>query len=164
MRKLALLLAVLAVSLTASAQFEEGKKYVGVSATGLDLNYSGKNDLSIGMEARGGYFLFDNIMATGSLKYQNNGKAPDSFSVGVGGRYYIIQNGIFLGATASRPIRNTMFWAMVAFFAVWALGGLLIPAGGCAALHLLMAAYFAHLLVRTVGLSLDYPKYILIFA
>lgn len=73
-------------------------------------------------------------------------------------------DGIFLGATASRPIRNTMFWAMVAFFAVWAIGGLFIPAGGRAALHLLMGAYFAHLLVRTVGLSLDYPKYILIFA
>lgn len=98
MRKIALLLAVLAVSLTASAQFEEGKKYVGVSATGLDLNYSGKDDLKIGLEAKGGYFLFDNLMATGSLKYQNNGKAPDSFSLGVGGRYYIIQNGIFLGA------------------------------------------------------------------
>lgn len=98
MRKIALLLAVLAVSLTASAQFEEGKKYVGVSATGLDLNYSGKDDLKIGVEAKGGYFLFDNLMATGSLKYQNNGKAPDSFSLGVGGRYYIIQNGIFLGA------------------------------------------------------------------
>ena len=98
MKKIALLLAVLAVSLTASAQFEEGKKYVGVSATGLDLNYSGKDDLKIGLEAKGGYFLFDNLMATGSLKYQNNGKAPDSFSLGVGGRYYIIQNGIFLGA------------------------------------------------------------------
>ena len=98
MKKIALLLAVLAVSLTASAQFEEGKKYVGVSATGLDLNYSGKDDLKIGVEAKGGYFLFDNLMATGSLKYQNNGKAPDSFSLGVGGRYYIIQNGIFLGA------------------------------------------------------------------
>jgi opacity protein-like surface antigen len=98
MRKLALLLAVLAVSLTASAQFEEGKKYVGLSATGLDFNYSGKNDFKIGMEARGGYFLFDNLMATGSLKYDNNGKAPDCFSVGVGGRYYILQNGIYLGA------------------------------------------------------------------
>ena len=73
-------------------------------------------------------------------------------------------DGIFLGATASRPIRNTMFWAMVAFFAVWALGTLLFPGGGRMALHILMAAYFAHLLVRTVGLSLDYPKYILIFA
>ncbi len=72
-------------------------------------------------------------------------------------------DGIFMGATASRPIRNTMFWAMVAFLAVWALGALLFHIEGRAALHVLLGAYFAHLLIRTVGLSLDYPKYILIF-
>ena len=73
-------------------------------------------------------------------------------------------DGIFMGATVSRPIRNTMFWAMVAFLGVWFLGALVLSPTGRGALNLLLAAYFAHLLIRTVGLSLDYPKYILIFA
>ena len=101
MRKIALLLAVLAVSLTASAQFEEGKKYVGVSATGLDLNYNGSTKFSCGLEAKGGYFLEDNLMLMGNVGYTRVGgddPSPDRFVFGAMGRYYIIQNGIYLGA------------------------------------------------------------------
>lgn len=98
MKKIALLLAVLAVSVTASAQFEQGKKFVGLSATGLNISYSGHDDFKIGLEGKAGYFIEDNIQLNGTLGYQNNGKDPDSFTLGVGGRYYILQNGIYLGA------------------------------------------------------------------
>lgn len=73
-------------------------------------------------------------------------------------------DGIYEGATASKPVRNAMILAMLAFFAVY-FGG--VFAGGIAgssdsfdnaAMHLLMTAYFAHLLVRTVYLSMRYKQ------
>jgi MATE family multidrug resistance protein len=70
-------------------------------------------------------------------------------------------DGIYIGATASRAIRNSMLWAVVAFFAVWAAGFLfpnLTPSGS---MHVLMGAYFAHLLARTIYLSARYPYVIL---
>lgn len=91
-------------------------------------------------------------------------------------------DGIYIGATASKAIRNAMLWAVAAFAAVWAAGmaGLnLVPdiaAGtvaakegqaasatryGILAMHILMAAYFAHLLARTVYLTAKYRKSVL---
>ena len=91
-------------------------------------------------------------------------------------------DGIFIGATGSREMRNSMLWSVVAFAAVWFLGILLLttlaPATqadlatspsdasgessavpgatpyGIIAMHILMAAYFAHLLARTIYLTL----------
>lgn len=61
-------------------------------------------------------------------------------------------DGIYLGATASGQIRNSMMGALFAFFAVWlSFRGLV---DGASRLHLLLAAYFAHLIVRTVYLNL----------
>lgn len=74
-------------------------------------------------------------------------------------------DGIFLGATASRSIFLAMVWAAVGFFAVWFAAKFLvvIPSAGTVrydalAIHCLMAAYFAHLLARTVYLTLRYRK------
>ena len=86
-------------------------------------------------------------------------------------------DGIYIGATASRQIRNSMLWAVVAFAAVWAVGitvlNFMYPGAsgtdsagfeeyGTLAMHILMAAYFAHLLARTVYLSINYRKMVLI--
>ena len=91
-------------------------------------------------------------------------------------------DGIYIGATASKEIRNAMLWAVVAFVLVWA-----VPTFGIdytlmtnpkmatlkarmeadpalafrydvVSMHILMAAYFAHLLARTVYLSVRYPR------
>jgi MATE family multidrug resistance protein len=73
-------------------------------------------------------------------------------------------DGIFIGATASKGLRNSMLWAVVAFVAVWGAGiiGLewFVQKQTVAperydglAMHILMAAYFAHLLARTVYLT-----------
>ena len=94
-------------------------------------------------------------------------------------------DGIYIGATASKAIRNSMLWAVVGFTAVWFIGiaclnwlspgiGLdsaaagSLPASGSdvsgatdygrLAMHILMAAYFAHLLARTIYLSAKYRK------
>ncbi len=84
-------------------------------------------------------------------------------------------DGIYIGATAARAIRNSMIWAAVSFALVWFIGiawlnlfgpvtdpssEALLPASayGRMAMHILMAAYFAHLLARTLYLSLRYKN------
>ena len=67
-------------------------------------------------------------------------------------------DGIYIGATASRQMRNSMLWAVVAFASIWAVGILVLNVSGHieynrGALHVLMGAYFAHLLARTVYLT-----------
>ena len=75
-------------------------------------------------------------------------------------------DGIYIGATASKAIRNSMLWAVVGFAGVWFVGiALLGQIGsetsaryGYIAMHILMGAYFAHLLARTLYLSARYRK------
>ena len=102
--KKTLLIVTLALltSLTASAQFQKGKGYVGASLTGLNMSYNGGDGFNFGIEAKGGYILANNLMVLGSLSYQHNGNdaVADHFTVGGGGRYYIIQNGLYLGVNA----------------------------------------------------------------
>ena len=97
-KKIALLLMVFAVAISANAQFEKGKKYVGASLSGLNLSYNGSSKLNLGLQGQVGYCLLDNVIATANVGYQGNGENPDELTLGVGGRYYILQNGIFLGA------------------------------------------------------------------
>ena len=72
-------------------------------------------------------------------------------------------DGIYIGATASKAIRNSMLWAVVAFSFIWVAGSWCLEAAGSARaaelyIHCLMAAYFAHLLARTLYLSFRYRK------
>ena len=95
-----MLMVALATVITASAQFEQGKTYISASLSGLDLNYNGTTKFSCGLEAKGGYFLEDDLMVLANLGYNHVGgddPSPDRFVVGAMGRYYIIQNGIYLG-------------------------------------------------------------------
>lgn len=70
-------------------------------------------------------------------------------------------DGIYIGATASKAIRNSMLWAVVGFAAVW-FAGILLLNRFVQPIHILMAAYFAHLLARTVYLSVRYRKTVLV--
>ena len=72
-------------------------------------------------------------------------------------------DGIFTGATASKDLRDSCVWCVVGFFAVWFAGlGLLHAFHGSVpetwAIHLLMGAYFTHLLVRALYLTLRWRK------
>ena len=77
-------------------------------------------------------------------------------------------DGIYIGATASKDIRNSMLWAVVGFAAVWIAGTVVLnaadlagsPRYGVIAMHILMGAYFAHLLARTVYLTVRYKTLI----
>lgn len=102
MKKIAMLLVVLATTLSGYAQFEQGKYYVGASMSGLDLSYSGADNLNFGFEAKGGYLVADNWMITAQLGFNlnDNDNVADSGFLGIGGRYYIIENGLYLGVNA----------------------------------------------------------------
>ena len=70
-------------------------------------------------------------------------------------------DGIYIGATASKGMRDSMLWAVAAFVFVWCAGILFLNMSGLdgssrygvLAMHVLMAAYFTHLLARTIYLT-----------
>lgn len=82
----------------AMAQFEEGKAYVGASLSGLNLSYSGSEKAKFGLQAEGGYMFADDWMVKGHFGYNKQNDVPASLSFGAGARYYIVQNGLYLGA------------------------------------------------------------------
>lgn len=99
MKKFFILFAALLMTLTASAQFQEGKGYLGGSLTGFDMHYNSKDGFNLGLEAKAGYIFTDNWMLLGQVSYNHQGDddIPDYITAGAGIRYYIIQNGLFLG-------------------------------------------------------------------
>ena len=75
-------------------------------------------------------------------------------------------DGIFIGATASKDLRNSTVWCVVGFFAVWFAGiaiarALENPVPEALAIHILMAAYFTHLFLRALYLTLRWRKAVL---
>ena len=63
-------------------------------------------------------------------------------------------DGIFIGATASRELRNSTLLCALGFFAVWLAGKFIVPDSSPeTSLHILMAAYFVHLVIRSVYLT-----------
>lgn len=102
MKRFAMLLAGMLVAVVGYAQFEKGKWYVGASVSGLDVSYSGSEEFNIGLDAKGGYLLADDWMLLGQVGWQHSGLdgVSDNVMLGIGGRYYIIQNGLYLGVNA----------------------------------------------------------------
>lgn len=97
MKKVLFVLIALTMSLTASAQFEEGKWYGGASLSGLDFSYQEARKVSLDFSAKAGYFFRDCWMVTADAGIDTNHDYTN-LSIGAGVRYYIIQNGLYLGA------------------------------------------------------------------
>lgn len=99
MKKIFVMLAMLMMTLVANAQFEKGKHYLSASVNNFGMGYNGSNGFMLGVDLKGGYFLEDNWQVNGSAGFEHVGETDyDCFKAGVGGRYYIIQNGLYLGA------------------------------------------------------------------
>jgi hypothetical protein len=98
MKKIALFVVALMVSVAASAQFEQGKGYLGASLSGLDLSSQAKK-FHFCLNAKAGYLFMDNIMGTAQIGYDHLQDSDDTLLLGLGGRYYIVQNGLYLGAS-----------------------------------------------------------------
>ncbi len=90
---LALLLAV--VSASAFAQFEKDTKYGNVSFTGLNMSYNKHSKFTLGIQGTAGYFVQDGWMVLGQLDW-NHRESYNAFTLGAAGRYYILQNGLYL--------------------------------------------------------------------
>ena len=99
-KKIAVVALGLMVSVGAHAQLESGKQYCGASLTGLNLSYNGSEELSLGIQAKAGYFFEDDMMLLAQAEYKHSGLegVKDYWALGAQGRYYIEQNGIYLGA------------------------------------------------------------------
>jgi MATE family multidrug resistance protein len=71
-----------------------------------------------------------------------------------------IWDGIFIGATASRQLRNSTVLCAVGFFAAWGIGIAVAgrPVSNETAIHILMGAYFVHLAIRALYLTLKYKS------
>ena len=100
MKKIALFVLALVMSVAANAQFEQGKGYLGASLANVDLSYNGLNKGHFGLGAKAGYLIADDWMLTGQLDYQKTKDVPYSLTLGPGIRYYIQQNGLYMGASA----------------------------------------------------------------
>lgn len=90
-----MLLAV--VSVSANAQFDKHTTYVAASLSGLNLSYSSNEKVAFGLNLLGGYFVEDAWMIYGKAGY-NHTRHMDDVSIGAGFRYYIKQNGVYMGA------------------------------------------------------------------
>ena len=99
-KKIAVMALALMVSVGAHAQFESGKQYCGASLTGLNLSYNGSEELNLGIQAKAGYFVEDDMMLLAQAEYKHSGLegVKDYWALGAQGRYDIEQNGIYLGA------------------------------------------------------------------
>ncbi len=71
-------------------------------------------------------------------------------------------DGIYIGATAARPIRNTMLLSTAAFLASYFTLAAIFRPDGVMAVHFLLAAYFVHLLIRAAVLTFDYRRTVLV--
>lgn len=108
MKKMILtVLCALMFSITGNAQtpdrlpFAKDKFYTAASLSGLGLTYTKSEDWHLGLNAKCGYLFEDNWMVTANAGYDWFKVGYNTFTAGAGLRYYIEQNGLFLGAGAN---------------------------------------------------------------
>ena len=81
--------------------FGEGKFYVATAMSGLDLRFNDFEKFNLNVMAKGGYLFQDNWMVTALAGYDWHKNASNAFSAGAGLRYYIEQNGLYVGMGAN---------------------------------------------------------------
>ena len=108
MKKIIVMMMALLATMSVNAQylndsrtpFTQGKVFVGASLSSTDLSYSGLTEGRLSVQGKVGYFFADNLLGTAQVSYEKYKDIPYYISLGAGGRYYIEQNGLFLGASA----------------------------------------------------------------
>ena len=155
--------------------FSDGFAYAGEALTGRFIG-EGSRD-GVRATVRGTFLWGLGVAALFMLAYGAGGVPilhlmTDDASVVDAGREFLpwlllmpligcpafIWDGIFIGATASKDLRNSTLLCAVGFFTVW-FAGVSFMKTPEAAIHLLMAAYFVHLAIRALYLTLRWPSY-----
>ena len=97
MKKLLMTLLLCVTTLGAKAQFEKNTTYFSTSLTGLSMSYSNQEKFTLGVDVLGGFFVEQSWMLYGRFGYGHT-QVSDDVTLGVGMRYYILQNGLYLGS------------------------------------------------------------------
>ena len=100
-KKIMMLIAALTMSAASFAQFEQGKFYTSAGLSGLDLNYSDCSKLKLDVGMKAGYFFMQDWMITANVDFGYRKYEPNILKAGAGLRYYIEQNGLYIGAGAN---------------------------------------------------------------
>jgi len=79
--------------------FAQDKLYTGASLSGFDLNWNKSQSWHMNVAAKCGYLFEDDWMILGKVGYDWYKKGTKTLEAGAGLRYYIEQNGLFLGAS-----------------------------------------------------------------
>ncbi len=102
MKKIFLALAMLTMTLATNAQsdtpFAKGKFYASAGLSGFGLGYNANSKWNMDITTKGGYLFKDNWMGVGEFTWGLHQKSSNTFVLGAGARYYIEQNGLYLGA------------------------------------------------------------------
>lgn len=100
MKKIMFMLAMLTMTVAAKAQFERGTNYLEAAVNNIGLSYNGAEEFRFGVVLKYGYFMEDNWQVNGFVGYNHYNINQNQLSVGAGGRFYVIENGLYLGANA----------------------------------------------------------------
>jgi hypothetical protein len=97
-KRLILMMMTLLLSVSSFAQFEKGKTYFSTGFSSASLTYTGSERWKLDLGVKGGYMLEDCWMGLVQGEYSDHKYEPKALSLGVAVRYYLAENGIFLGA------------------------------------------------------------------
>ena len=107
----------------------------------------------------GGTWLFSLMTSDGAVVDAGREFIPWLLLMPLVGCPAFVWDGIFIGATAGKHLRNSTLICALGFFAVWFIGRLIAPESSPeTAIHILMGAYFTHLVIRSVYLSLTFSS------
>ena len=99
-RLIALTACLLVFGVAARAQFEKGQWRFATALTGLNFNHDTENSrTTFGVELSGGAFIVDNTILSVHVgaEWNEGDTERDTYTAGVGVRYYFDRVGIFVG-------------------------------------------------------------------
>lgn len=97
MKKLIFTLILVACGISSAfAQFEQGKKYLGISTNAAGISYSKTQKLGINAGVNAGYMFEEAWMLIGEAGFDYHNEDMQQLYAGAKCRYLIEQNGLFL--------------------------------------------------------------------
>jgi hypothetical protein len=97
-KKVLMTMMALVLSVSTFAQFEKEKLYANASISGMNMSYSGADKWKFDLGSKLGYMIEDNWLATALVDFSCRNNDTNMLTFGLGGRYYVQENGLFVGA------------------------------------------------------------------